>query len=97
MKAAVNHSHEVHALDDGHAGAAAPLATPEATGARYTCPMHPEIVRDAPGSCPKCGMALVPVTGAGEADDSELRGLNRRLWIGRALFRPEATALLDLV
>ncbi|WP_425032994.1 heavy metal-binding domain-containing protein [Pelagibacterium sp.] len=26
----------------------------------YTCPMHPEIVRDAPGDCPKCGMTLVP-------------------------------------
>ena len=33
--------------------------------AAYTCPMHPEITRDAPGSCPLCGMALVPV---GEAD-----------------------------
>ena len=28
---------------------------------RYTCPMHPEIIRDAPGSCPICGMALEPV------------------------------------
>jgi Cu+-exporting ATPase len=28
----------------------------------YTCPMHPQIVRDAPGSCPSCGMALEPVT-----------------------------------
>lgn len=28
---------------------------------RYTCPMHPEVVRDAPGKCPKCGMDLVPV------------------------------------
>ena len=26
----------------------------------YTCPMHPEVVRDEPGSCPKCGMTLVP-------------------------------------
>jgi len=30
-------------------------------GAPHTCPMHPEIVRDGPGSCPKCGMALVPM------------------------------------
>src|ERR1700732_1996855 len=29
--------------------------------AEYTCPMHPEIRRDKPGSCPKCGMALEPV------------------------------------
>ncbi len=28
------------------------------TGVEYTCPMHPEIVQDHPGSCPKCGMAL---------------------------------------
>ena len=33
----------------------------------YTCPMHPEIVRDRPGSCPKCGMALVPMVGDGAA------------------------------
>jgi Cu+-exporting ATPase len=50
--------------------------------------MHPEIVRDAPGSCPKCGMALVPVAGTGTADDAELRNLSRRLWIGIALSVP---------
>ena len=32
--------------------------------ARYTCPMHPEVVRAGPGSCPKCGMALVPAVAA---------------------------------
>ena len=57
-------------------------------GARYTCPMHPQIVRDAPGSCPICGMALVPIAGTGEADDSELRDLTRRFWIGTALTIP---------
>lgn len=30
-------------------------------GVKYTCPMHPEIVRDKPGSCPICGMALEPM------------------------------------
>src|SRR5713101_2777052 len=56
----------------------------------YTCPMHPEIVRDAPGHCPICGMALVPIAGigAGPADDSVLRDLTRRLWIGVALSIP---------
>ena len=34
-------------------------ATAEAT--KYTCPMHPQIVKDAPGSCPICGMDLVPM------------------------------------
>jgi Cu+-exporting ATPase len=50
--------------------------------------MHPQIVRDAPGSCPICGMALVPIAGTGEADDSELRDLVRRFWIGVVLSVP---------
>jgi Cu+-exporting ATPase len=36
-------------------------------GGQYTCPMHPEIVQDGPGSCPKCGMALVPMIPAAPA------------------------------
>lgn len=28
---------------------------------KYTCPMHPEIIQDGPGNCPKCGMNLVPI------------------------------------
>ena len=66
-----------------------PEASPPArAGAQYTCPMHPEIVKDAPGSCPICGMALVPIAGTGEADDSDLRDLTRRFWIGTALSIP---------
>ena len=34
---------------------------PAAAARRYQCPMHPEIVRDAPGDCPICGMKLVPI------------------------------------
>ena len=37
-----------------------PQAPPSASG-EYTCPMHPEVRQDRPGSCPKCGMALEPV------------------------------------
>ncbi len=41
------------------------VAAPTAAGAtkvtNYTCPMHPEVQADRPGSCPKCGMALEPV------------------------------------
>jgi P-type Cu+ transporter len=48
-------------------------------GARYTCPMHPEIVRDAPGICPICGMALEPMLPALDDDDNpELRDFSRR-------------------
>src|SRR5450759_2150332 len=36
-------------------------ATKVATSGKYTCPMHPEVQADQPGSCPKCGMALEPV------------------------------------
>jgi len=38
---------------------------------RYTCPMHPEIVQDSPGECPKCGMALEPMMAS--TDDDELQ------------------------
>jgi P-type Cu+ transporter len=51
--------------------------------AMYTCPMHPEVRQKGPGDCPKCGMALEPETpGLGEEDDSELRDMRRRFWIG---------------
>jgi len=47
----------------------------------YTCPMHPEIRRPAPGSCPICGMALEPLLPTAEADDNpELRDFSRRFW-----------------
>jgi Cu+-exporting ATPase len=63
-----------------------------AVGAQWTCPMHPEIVRDGPGDCPICGMALVPIAGKGivdaEADDSEALDLGRRLRVGVALSIP---------
>src|SRR5256885_8105166 len=39
----------------------ADIAAGQGAGIRYTCPMHPEIVRMGPGSCPKCGMALEPM------------------------------------
>jgi Cu+-exporting ATPase len=61
---------------------------PPKAGAQYTCPMHPEIVQTGPGACPKCGMALVPMEGALEQDDSELRDLTRRLWVSVALSVP---------
>ena len=55
----------------------------------WTCPMHPQIVRDAPGSCPICGMALEPRTvGAVEDPDPELADMTRRFWIGLVLTLP---------
>src|SRR4029453_12895164 len=55
----------------------------------WTCPMHPQIVRDAPGSCPICGMALEPRTVVvGEGPDPELVDMTRRFWIGLVLTLP---------
>jgi Cu+-exporting ATPase len=68
-----------------------PASTAPATlAARYTCPMHPQIMRDAPGACPICGMALEPVTitAADEKPDPELRSMTVRFWVCAALAAP---------
>ena len=55
----------------------------------YTCPMHPEIVRDAPGSCPICGMALEPRTVSLEEEENpELAEMSRRFWVSVVLTLP---------
>ena len=38
-----------------------PVPATPAAAQKYTCPMHPEVISDKPGKCPKCGMNLVPV------------------------------------
>jgi Cu+-exporting ATPase len=50
--------------------------------------MHPEIIRDAPGSCPICGMALEPRTATLEDDTTELDDMKRRFWVSAALSLP---------
>jgi Cu+-exporting ATPase len=55
----------------------------------YTCPMHPEIVREQPGACPICGMALEPrMVGLENAPNPELLDMTRRFWIAVALGAP---------
>ena len=55
----------------------------------WTCPMHPQIVRQEPGNCPICGMALEPMTpAADDAANPELRDMSRRFWAGVALSLP---------
>src|SRR5215471_13177900 len=55
----------------------------------YTCPMHPEIVRDAPGSCPICGMALEPRTvSLTDEENPELVDMTRRFWVSVVLSFP---------
>lgn len=46
-----------------HGGHADHREPAPAAAARYSCPMHPEVVSDEPGRCPKCGMALVEKEG----------------------------------
>ena len=84
------HGHEHHRHDRRHAApeGAGPGRSAVAARAKYTCPMHPEVLRDGPGSCPICGMALVPIAGTGEADDSELKDLTRRFQVGTILTIP---------
>ncbi|BDT74191.1 copper-transporting P-type ATPase (plasmid) [Comamonadaceae bacterium OS-4] len=58
-----------------------PAAKPVAAGTVYTCPMHPEIRQDHPGSCPKCGMALEPVMPSLEDEENpELLDFQHRFW-----------------
>ncbi len=63
----------------------------EVTKTEWTCPMHPEIIRDAPGSCPKCGMALEPKTITSEEEENpELIDMTRRFKVSVALTIPLA-------
>ncbi|HEU4767920.1 MAG TPA: HAD-IC family P-type ATPase, partial [Pyrinomonadaceae bacterium] len=68
-------------------------------GQKYTCPMHPEIVRDGPGSCPICGMALEPVTVSLEDEENpELVDMTRRFWVCLVLTIPVfALGMSDLI
>ena len=59
----------------------------------YTCPMHPEVRQEGPGSCPKCGMNLEPAAPAagetaGSPEEQEYRSMLRRFWMGLALSVP---------
>ncbi|OHV24193.1 heavy metal translocating P-type ATPase [Rhizobium sp. RMa-01] len=67
-----------------------PAAKPVPKGTLYTCPMHPEVVSDRPGDCPKCGMALEPmgIPSDDEGPNPELVDFTRRLWVSAILALP---------
>ncbi|MBY4631494.1 heavy metal translocating P-type ATPase [Rhizobium croatiense] len=67
-----------------------PAAKPAPKGTLYTCPMHPEVVSDRPGDCPKCGMALEPagIPPDDEGPNPELVDFTRRLWVSSILALP---------
>ena len=88
------HDHHDHA-DHEPAQAAPPVPAPPAPaapakpGVKYTCPMHPQIVRDAPGNCPICGMTLEPmVASLDDAPNPELADFTLRLIVSGALSVP---------
>ncbi len=57
-------------------------------GEEWTCPMHPEIVKDGPGSCPKCGMDLVPKAANQSAEEKTYQKLLKKFWIATAFTLP---------
>ncbi|MFA7264071.1 MAG: heavy metal translocating P-type ATPase [Caulobacter sp.] len=72
---------------DRHLNPAA--AEPAPAGTIYTCPMHPQIRQEGPGSCPICGMALEPETvSLDDGPNPELADMTRRMWIALALTVP---------
>ncbi|WP_422924287.1 heavy metal translocating P-type ATPase [Singulisphaera sp. PoT] len=76
------------------------MALHEVPGAtQYTCPMDPEIVRDGPGTCPICGMALEPmVASADDAVNPELIDMQRRFWVSAILTVPLfLLAMLEMI
>src|SRR3954471_24725932 len=88
-------NHEACAHHAGHHASAPTEQMEVAPGTIWTCPMHPEIRRDGPGSCPICGMALEPLEPtAEEGDNVELADMTRRFWISVALTAPLIAAML---
>lgn len=84
-------SHPQHATEPAgqSRGPKDPQSGALARPGQYTCPMHPQIVRDGPGNCPVCGMALEPVLAmAGHGEDPELVDMRRRFWISALLTLP---------
>ncbi|HEX7670214.1 MAG TPA: heavy metal translocating P-type ATPase [Polyangiaceae bacterium] len=71
---------------------------PSVTKTDWTCPMHPEIVRDSAGTCPICGMALEPRTvSREERENPELVDMTRRFWVSVALTAPlVALSMLEM-
>jgi Cu+-exporting ATPase len=67
----------------------ASIEPPQPSNAIYTCPMHPEVRQQSPGSCSKCGMALEPeVVTAEEIENPELEDMTKRFWIAAAFSVP---------
>src|SRR5262245_52749224 len=96
------HEHHCHHEQLAHAARVPhepPPAVTAGTKLDWTCPMHPEIVRDAPGNCPICGMALEPRTVTlGDVENVHLKDMMRRFWVSVALSLPLlAMAMAEMI
>jgi Cu+-exporting ATPase len=78
-----------HSTRAAHAAGPSKSGSAASAGARYTCPMHAEIVQIGPGSCPICGMALEPMDVFAEVEaDPEYDSMLRRFWVSATLSLP---------
>ncbi len=78
-----------HCKQKFESGTPPPAEAGAPSAVEYTCPMHPEIVRDAPGFCPICGMALEPrVATLEDRPNEELIDMQRRFLISAILTVP---------
>src|SRR4051812_10190769 len=90
-----HHAHSAHAHSKGAPGGRATATASQQAALVWTCPMHPEVRREAPGTCPICGMALEPLMPtADEGENAELADMTRRLWICTALALPLLWSML---
>src|SRR5229473_7025826 len=79
-----------------HSGPTAPAIASSKT-ARYTCPMHPQIVQIGPGTCPICGMALEPMDVFAEVEaDPEYDSMRLRFWGSLVNRSPNMFTLIGL-
>ncbi|MDP8257809.1 MAG: heavy metal-binding domain-containing protein [Candidatus Aadella gelida] len=85
------HSNPSHSMNEKN------VSGPISESKQYTCSMHPEIVSDKPGDCPKCGMTLEPKNAVSEksGEQKEIKKLARKFWIGLALGIPVVFLALE--
>lgn len=82
----MNHNENHNCRASANKSKSESVAVPLNFSAQYTCPMHPEIKRPNPGSCPKCGMSLeLMVATLNTLPDPELPQMQRRFWVSAIL------------